>query len=183
MKIPFLEFTNRITGISTPVFGVSWEPPTLDIEVAKNLLAFLEDRRVLYNSFELERPQYVVKSVIEIRKRLTHDLERLDRSSPLAEAITAMRASCRKLLDEIQKFEINERRLLFIESMIIASAIGELRGVFGIHIAQIAVRYGVDVEQELASILPTQSENSDEETTLSEFTQEANMTIPPKGKG
>ena len=37
-------------------------------------------------------------------------------------------------------------------------AIGELRGVFGIHVAKIAVAYGVDVENDLASIMPEQDE-------------------------
>jgi hypothetical protein len=32
--------------------------------------------------------------------------------------------------------------------------LGELRAVFGIQIAQLAVKYGIDVEEELASILP-----------------------------
>ena len=34
------------------------------------------------------------------------------------------------------------------------STLGELRGVFGIHIAKIAVAYGIDIEKDLASIIP-----------------------------
>lgn len=34
------------------------------------------------------------------------------------------------------------------------SAVGELRGVFGIMIGQIAKSYGLDVEDELAQIIP-----------------------------
>ena len=37
-------------------------------------------------------------------------------------------------------------------------SVGELRGVFGIHIAKIAVTYGIDVEDDLASILPSDTE-------------------------
>jgi len=37
-------------------------------------------------------------------------------------------------------------------------ALGELRGVFGVHVAQIAAKYGVDVEEGLASILPLSTE-------------------------
>ena len=33
-------------------------------------------------------------------------------------------------------------------------SLGELRGVFGLHVAQLAVRYGIDVPDELATILP-----------------------------
>jgi len=38
------------------------------------------------------------------------------------------------------------------------AALGELRAVFGIHIAQLAVKYGIDVEDELAAILPIEDE-------------------------
>jgi len=39
-------------------------------------------------------------------------------------------------------------------SWIFNGAIGELRGVFGIHIAAVAAAHGLDVEGDLASILP-----------------------------
>lgn len=38
--------------------------------------------------------------------------------------------------------------------MIFTSAIGELRGVFGVMIGQIAKAYGIDIEDELAKIIP-----------------------------
>jgi hypothetical protein len=37
-------------------------------------------------------------------------------------------------------------------------AIGELRGVFGIHVALIAARYGIEVEEDVATILPAEPE-------------------------
>jgi hypothetical protein len=40
-------------------------------------------------------------------------------------------------------------------------AIGELRGVVGVHVAQLAVRYGLDVEDELAQILPTADDEAE----------------------
>jgi hypothetical protein len=33
-------------------------------------------------------------------------------------------------------------------------AVGEFRGVFGIHIARLAASHGLDIEGDLASILP-----------------------------
>jgi len=42
------------------------------------------------------------------------------------------------------------------------SALGELRGVFGVHLAQIAAKYGLDIEDDLASILPMEADNGPE---------------------
>jgi hypothetical protein len=40
-------------------------------------------------------------------------------------------------------------------------ALGELCGVFGVHLAQLAAQYGLDIEDDLASILPAGEESSD----------------------
>jgi len=40
------------------------------------------------------------------------------------------------------------------------SALGELRGVFGIYVAKIAVAYGIAVEKELSSIIPEKDEKT-----------------------
>ena len=38
-------------------------------------------------------------------------------------------------------------------------ALCELRGVFGIHLAKIAVMYGLDIEEGLATILPIRDDS------------------------
>ncbi len=44
-------------------------------------------------------------------------------------------------------------------SWVFNDALGQMRGVFGIYIAMIAAKYGLDVEGELASILPEPDED------------------------
>ena len=50
----FKQILSRLTGISCPVFGIQWNPPEPEITVAQRVISFLEDRRVLYNPFDLE---------------------------------------------------------------------------------------------------------------------------------
>lgn len=161
MKKSFREFANRINGFDIPVFGggLSWNPPVLDIDVARRLLTYLEDRRALYNPYELETPEYVVRSILEIREHLTDALQQLDRSSPLAQSIAAMRAGCRKFVDETASSSGHVRFRLHTRSWDMDEinffiALGELRATIGFHAAQVAVRYGVDVEEKLVAIFP-----------------------------
>jgi hypothetical protein len=153
----FKEILNRLTGFSTPIFGVSWNPPKLEIEVAKRIITQLEDRRVLYNPSEMELPEHCVRSVTEIRHILTNELSSLNSNSNLAISLRAMRSVCRKFLDTAHRDEEIIRfgnHLGHYASWYFNGAVGELRGVFGIHIAQIAAQYGLDVEDQLATILP-----------------------------
>ncbi len=147
MKIKFKKIVGRLTGISTPVFGISWSPPVTDREVAKNLIRFLEDRRALYNPFDIENPRYVLESVLQIREELTNILQSLGDDSEISQHIRAMRAACRKFMNQVGKARFPQFDLLL-------AALGEMRAIFGVHIAQLSVKYGIDVEDELASILP-----------------------------
>jgi hypothetical protein len=154
----FADISKRLTGFSTPIFGVSWNPPEADRAVARRLVAFLEDRRVLYEPSHVEVPDHCVQSVLEIRRALTQELSALDPNSELGQSISAIRSACRKFLSTVQTGD--SRIIRFgsdhghYASWVFISAIGELRGVCGIHIAKIASAYGLDVEAQLASIFP-----------------------------
>ncbi len=93
------EILSRLTEISTPVGGVSWEPATPDVEVARSVITFLEDRRVLYNPPLIEYGPYCVRSVLEIRQFLTDVLSRQGIGDALAEHLRVIRAACRGFLD------------------------------------------------------------------------------------
>ncbi len=153
----FQEVLSRLTGISTPIFGVSWNPPEAERAVARRIIVFLEDKRVLYIPSEMEVPRHCVDSVFRIRDFLTSELGQSN-SGQLAESLRAMRAACRKFL---QTGDANSNRIVLPASQlghhaswVFNGALGEMRGVFGIHIAKIAAQYGLEIEDDLASTLP-----------------------------
>ncbi|HYC61113.1 MAG TPA: DUF6650 family protein [Thermoanaerobaculia bacterium] len=165
----FNDITSRLTGISIPIFGISWTPPASERDAAKRVVTFLEDRRVLYNPSELEVPEHCVMSIVDMRRHLTDDLQKIDADGELAKQLRAMRAACRKFLDTVQVpneyYDIVEHGFTrgHFASWVFLSALGELRGVFGLHLAQIAAAYGLDVEDDLASILPAQDHERDDD--------------------
>lgn len=50
----FSEIAHRLTGISTPFGGASWQPAETEVATARRMIAFLEDRRVLYEPGQME---------------------------------------------------------------------------------------------------------------------------------
>lgn len=153
----FREIIKRLNGISTPIFGVSWNPNQTDKDQAKEIIAFLEDRRVLYNPSEMEIPSHCVSSVLEIRRFLTQKIG-VTQNKELLESLRAMRAACRKFLEAVGASEDIVRfgsHSGHWASWSFNGSIGELRGVFGVHITKIAAMYGLDVESDLSTILPT----------------------------
>ncbi len=81
----YREVLSRTTGFSVPMFGVSWNPPQREIGVARQVLAFLEDRRVLYNPYHLEVAEQCIRSVAEIRRFLTKAIRQLPGDSRLGD--------------------------------------------------------------------------------------------------
>ncbi len=155
----FDEIKSRITGLSCPIFGVSWNPPESERAIARRVIAFLENRRVLFSPFEWEVPDHCAQSVIEMRHFLTHELLAIDANKEIAQSLRAMRAACRKFLDD-DPWHGSPRG--HPSRWMLESALGELRGVFGIHVARLAAQYGLDVEDDLAAILPSADEESDD---------------------
>lgn len=157
----FTEIAARLTGISSPVFGVSWNPPEAEVTAAKRIIAYLEDRRVLYQPTEMEHPSHCVASVLDIRGFLTDELGKLDPHEPLAQNLQAMRAACRKFLTTVDDepgphgFLVDPVQYSWsLGCWTFLAALGDLRTTVGLHVAMIAVRNGLDIEGDLATILP-----------------------------
>lgn len=162
----FKEIVVRITGLSVPVFGVQWSPKEPEVTAARRVIGYLEDRRVLYNPSEMESPDHCVQSVLQIRSYLTQEIGSHGEGD-FGATLKAMRAACRKFLNCVDRADgaivrFGAERGHWA-SWAFNGALGELRGVIGVHIAQLAVRYGLDVDGELASILPEGEDEGDQD--------------------
>lgn len=96
----FSEILNRLTGISCPVFGISWNPVDTERSIARRIIIFLEPRRVLYSAYEYESVCPCITSVTEIKNYLTSELQQIDEKSELNSYVRAMRNACNKFLSK-----------------------------------------------------------------------------------
>lgn len=88
-----------MNGLSTPIVGISWVPPTSDVAVARRIIAFVEVRRVLFSSYTNEVPDQWARSVIEIRDFLTEVVGAGGIGDELMIPVRRMRAYCLKFLE------------------------------------------------------------------------------------
>ena len=94
---------------------------------------------------------HCIGSVGEIRRFLTDLLAAGGLADELTGPLRAMRAACRKFLDTLG-VDPNRAHLYptdfggqALHDFVFNQALGELRGVFGLHVAQLSARYGIDV--------------------------------------
>lgn len=167
------DFAGRLTGLSTPFGGAAWSAKPSDKELAHRVVTFLEDRRVLYAPDECEIPAHCLSSVLEIRRELTTALVEARGRQPLDGHLKAIRAACRKFVERVghdvahrhhQPLAAGTSEWKFNQ------ALGELRGVVGVHVALLADRYDLSVEDELAQILPPLQDDDDPGWLFDTFT-------------
>ena len=149
----YTKILKHITGISTPLFGIQWNPPVVESDVAREIIVFLEDRRVLYGPEEQEGPSYCRQSVERIRQMLTEKMLRFSSSGEISKLLRDLRTQCRRFCDEIGSpgFPKLARP---VQKSILKRELEKLRLVAGKVIGALSVSYGIDVENELASIIP-----------------------------
>lgn len=152
------EILRRIKGISTPLGGLDWEAPLPQRTVAKKVLVYLEDRRVLTDRGTVPASagdaDRCVASVFQIRETLTEVLLDADTGDELAEPLRAMRSACRRFLDGVGAEGSPAYGRGRIQYAAFGTALGELRAVFGMQLGVIAVRYKLDLPDDLAALLP-----------------------------
>jgi hypothetical protein len=100
------EIANRLNGISTPFFGVSWTPATVDVVIAKKVITYLQGRRLLLSAHEIHDSAFrrIEQSVSEIRAFLTETLCAGGLRAEMEETLDLMRRACLEFLDALERY-------------------------------------------------------------------------------
>jgi hypothetical protein len=149
----------RINGFSLPAFGLQWTPKTQEREIVRSFLTFMEDRRVLFVPECLEVRGQVEDSVLKIREECTQALKQLDEEAFSAQRIRAIRSACREfLVNKRPSFHIVDYRHPDWDTGFFV-ALGELRSQVGLQIGMLSGVFNIEIESDLASILPSYSDD------------------------
>lgn len=154
----------RVSGGSFNVLGIgiNWERTAGDEQVARAVVGFLEDRRLLFGDRHVEDEAHCVDSALECRAFLTDQIAHGGISEQLEIVLKAMRAAFRRF---VEKAGPHGRNFTYgygpHGAETFGLALGDLRTSVGGQLAVIAWRYDIEVDDELARILPPDDNGDD----------------------
>jgi hypothetical protein len=148
----------KLKAVTISLFGASatWEMTKQNKEIARKIIRCLEDRRLLFGprGQHPHDPAYCLESAKQIRTYLGEQFQVGEPGKGMTQAIQEMRRACRRFIDQAgpQAVNFEQDRDSFLV------AVSELRTTFGFYVAALASKYGVTLDDDLASILPPQAD-------------------------
>jgi hypothetical protein len=142
----------RLTGISSPYGGVSWEKATSPTDRFKYLFLFLESKRILVNPIEMEIKDQCLRSVLEIRQALVEVTKDVDFPDADIGDVRQMINACNAYLDDVEP--MNLTGVIYKKGgnwadMAFDAAMKKFRNVFRNVIAEIGKRHRIKFAKEI----------------------------------
>jgi hypothetical protein len=133
------------------VGGVSWQVKPSDVDVIREMVEEMSERRLLAAHLDAENEAFVNASVLELRGRLTEALKKLTKSTPLYESVARMRVACNDYLTEASdpiSAPFTHLRPHFRDALL------KLRSVAQDELTLLGTKLKLDSAQQLAARIP-----------------------------
>lgn len=91
----------ELNGISTPFGGISWNKTNSVKDKFSFLLLYLESKRILVNPIEMEKKEWCIESVLEIKRQIVSITEDTVFKKDDLSIIRNMIEACNQYLDTI----------------------------------------------------------------------------------
>ena len=102
----------EINGVSFPFGVISWNKSISTKEMFAHLLLFLESKRILINPIEMEKKEWCIESVLEIKQKLITITEGLELNDNEKEIILNLNPQSTKM--SLSALQGNNGRLLIL---------------------------------------------------------------------
>jgi hypothetical protein len=154
----FWRFRRRksLTGLtlSATGVGINWTNVSSDQEIARNVLALLEDHRVLYLPTYREHPEYCVRSANQLRNELRAPIEECG-SAELRDALRGIQAAAREFVTQMEHAYRHRQweKDWPLTRKLLEEALEAFRALVGVQVARIVDRFDIRIDGDLARIL------------------------------
>lgn len=96
----------EINGFSTPFGGISWNKNATGKDLFVHLFLYLESKRILTNPIEMEKKEWCIDSVLEIKANLVALTNGISLSQFDLTTIRNLIDSCNRYLDAVSPMEL-----------------------------------------------------------------------------
>lgn len=96
----------ELTGISTPFGGLSWSKTNSVKDAFAILLIYLESKRILVNPIEMEKKEWCINSVLEMKEQLISIIKIIGFREKDISIIRNMIEACNSYLDEVTPLKL-----------------------------------------------------------------------------
>ncbi len=124
--------------------------PKNDSQIARELINFLDNKRVLTDRFEWENPQDCIYSVSDIRSRLSEFLEKQPLGKILEADLKQMQEACKKFLTATQALE-TPRHHIYGSDM--RQILDSFRHEFAVPAKNVVTRYRLSASNDFKKML------------------------------
>lgn len=97
----------KLTGISTPFGGLSWDKRLCEKDRIIFLFTYLESKRILYNPAEMEKKEWCINSILEIKDSLVEITKDIKFRAGTLAIINNMIDTCNHYLDNVSTYELH----------------------------------------------------------------------------
>lgn len=147
-------FKIRPTGASAWGVGFQWERRETDAEIARRVISLLEDRRMLWVDMSYEYPDHCLASAKQTRDALTDQINSPAISDDLASMLKQIRKLFADFMTTAPRAAAHGQMFGPLSAEPFSVALGSLRAAVGDRLATLVAAYGLDVDEDLATIIP-----------------------------
>ncbi len=97
----------ELNGLSLPFGGISWNKTTSTKDKFSYLLFYLESKRILINPIEMEKKEWCIESVLEIKQQLISIVADSNLKSRDIDIIRNMIEACNDYLDTVSPLDLS----------------------------------------------------------------------------
>lgn len=149
----FKDILRSYIGVKVPIYVEQWVAPNDERAIAKKFVRDLENRQVLYVRHDMEDIAGCLRSTGGMREKATELLPEVPASSYIGKNMSAVRRAAIDFRNAIENQKFAQAASP-VQRSILDRELTRLRKVVGISIGAIAIAYGLDVEDPLASSIP-----------------------------
>lgn len=141
-----------ISGVSTPVGGLSWDKSAAGKEMFTRLFLDLESKRILVNPKDMEKKEWCIDSVLEMKANIVSITEGIALKAFDLHVLRSMIDACNRYLDEVSPLSLPV--IIFKdgdnwEDLCFDNAMKQLRDTFREEIRKVEQKYKLQFTKDI----------------------------------